>query len=320
MDGTLDPLTGSFTICSVVEPLGGFCAPEPCKTGVGSFTLKASCNGTGYQGASIGCYDGYLTTVGEGTCSDIRTLTRLAEVACSGRSSCSVPTPTPSLLEASCSCDGIETTAIIPGQAATVTSYAKVEGVNISTAQVRSQSFFLAEGNDTVATIIARSGDIAASLVAASDEAVRYESQWSFPVPELKPGVDYRIWSTIACVPRTNAYDTSSENNSSVLGQAYALSVPGAAAEVYQKTCSFIKFRAASAETSPQCELHAKGDANCDSSLNTDDFNTWRDEFIASRNPNVTPTALRSDFNNDGVVNTDDFNIWRDGFLNSNGG
>jgi hypothetical protein len=59
----------------------------------------------------------------------------------------------------------------------------------------------------------------------------------------------------------------------------------------------------------------AKGDANCDSKTDTDDFNTWRDEFLAFRNISATPPPPKSDFNGDGTVNTDDFNLWRDGFL-----
>jgi hypothetical protein len=76
------------------------------------------------------------------------------------------------------------------------------------------------------------------------------------------------------------------------------------------------------------CKLHSLGDANCDEKINTDDFNIWRDEFLASVVPTKTGSKIipdahaqrpaRSDFNSDGRVNTDDFNIWRDGFLKFN--
>jgi hypothetical protein len=62
----------------------------------------------------------------------------------------------------------------------------------------------------------------------------------------------------------------------------------------------------------PACTFKTQGDANCDTEVDTDDFNIWRDEFL-----NLS-TYKRSDFNSSGIINTDDFNIWRDGFLNPN--
>lgn len=58
------------------------------------------------------------------------------------------------------------------------------------------------------------------------------------------------------------------------------------------------------------CPLKKNGDANCDGSVNTDDFNIWRDELLGGSQ------AKKADFNGDNTVNTDDFNIWRDGLLN----
>ena len=206
-------------------------------------------------------------------------------------------TPTPSFNPAACKCDGIEYTALFSGQSTTITSYGKVEGADTSKAIVRNQSFFLAEGAETIARIIGRSGPIGSMVVSSTPEKVRYQSKWTFTLPQLKTGATYRIWSQINCQPKLQAINYSPTrktvfgtsipaqpksfidrmieflNNlfgvreaATTTSTATPTSEPGTGTgiileelaptgkkslqlepiyplEVYQKTCSFIKFR-----------------------------------------------------------------------------
>jgi hypothetical protein len=174
---------------------------------------------------------------------------------------------------ASCACDGIANTDLFSGQNATITSYAKVFGEDVNNAQVVDQKFFLAEGAETIATIIARSNPIPAIVIDTSSLQVRYQSQWQLQLPQLKPGATYRLWSQINCQPKTSVYSYSSLSRKVVLGQQTqsaslldnivnsvksflsSSNTKSLAANnslqletvtpvnVYQKTCSFIKFK-----------------------------------------------------------------------------
>lgn len=80
-----------------------------------------------------------------------------------------------------------------------------------------------------------------------------------------------------------------------------------------------------SATPIPDCPLHNQGDANCDGKVDTDDFNIWRDQFVANNNSSYhfveqsyAQSAYSADFNRDNKIDTDDFNIWRDGYLSLN--
>jgi len=185
-----------------------------------------------------------------------------------------IPTPTPPPFNpASCVCDGIANTDLFSGQNATITSYAKVVGLDVSKAQVVDQKFFLAEGAETIATIIARSNSIPATVIDTSSSQVRYQSQWQLQIPQLKSGATYRIWSQINCQPKTVVYNYPSLSHKVVLGQqtqsASRLDIIINAlrnflssstnrlltgkkslqletitpVNVYQRTCSFIKFK-----------------------------------------------------------------------------
>lgn len=203
----------------------------------------------------------------------------------------SSPTPTPTPFNpAACKCDGIEYTDIFSGQPTTITSFGKVEGADTSKAIIKDQKFYFAEGAETIAKIIGRSDPIPATVVSSSPEKVRFQSKWSFTLPQLKSGATYRIWSQINCQPKlaftpskkVAAAETYSKsfidrmidflNNLFGRGPAATTSqvspTPGAGegfgmimteptptskrslqletiypGEVYQKTCSFIKFR-----------------------------------------------------------------------------
>ncbi len=198
-------------------------------------------------------------------------------------------TPTPVFNPAACKCDGIEYTSIFPGQPLTVTSYAKVEGADVSKAMIKDQTFFLAEGAETTATIIARSGPISASVVSNASDKVRYSSVWNLTLPQLKSGATYRIWSQVNCQPTISTMTTSTKSvagattqqsfidrmlsflnglfggrstsvktaptptpvsststfsgNVTPTGKKSLQLEPIYPVEVYQKTCSFIKFR-----------------------------------------------------------------------------
>lgn len=73
------------------------------------------------------------------------------------------------------------------------------------------------------------------------------------------------------------------------------------------------------AETQPtppsvSCELHPKGDANCDGKYTKDDFDIYLVEYFAF-NENVTDiTKIRTDFNGDKKVNSEDFAILQSSF------
>jgi hypothetical protein len=117
------------------------------------------------------------------------------------------PTPLAAFNPASCTCDGIENSTIIPGQPATITSFAKVIGADVASAKVVDQKFFLAEGAETMATIIAKSEPIAASVLSNTPALVRYQSVWQVNIPQLKAGSTYRLWSQINCQPKQTAYN-----------------------------------------------------------------------------------------------------------------
>jgi hypothetical protein len=131
------------------------------------------------------------------------------------------PSPTPTAFNpAACKCDGIEYTGLFSGQLATITSYARVEGADASRAVVRDQSFFLAEGAETMARIIGRSGPITSVVVPSRQSGtVRFQSRWTFTLPALKPGATYRIWSQVNCQPRLQAFNYGLPPSKAVLAE-----------------------------------------------------------------------------------------------------
>lgn len=139
---------------------------------------------------------------------------------CGSNNKCQVPpTPTPTSTPTpipfnpdSCKCDGIQYTDLVTGATATITSFAKVEGKDVSTARVESQTFRFFEGDDIVAKLVSQTNPIPATIDSQEPNKVRYKSVWSFTLPDLKPGLTYRIQSVINCKPRTVALSFTPAN------------------------------------------------------------------------------------------------------------
>lgn len=124
------------------------------------------------------------------------------------------PTPTPTPIPFNpdaCKCDGIDYTALVSGQQATISSFAKVLAGDTANAKVESQVFTLYEGAETLAKIIEKSNPIPATIVSTDQEKTRYVSKWAINLPDLKPGATYRIQSVPNCVPKVQAFNFSSE-------------------------------------------------------------------------------------------------------------
>ncbi len=134
---------------------------------------------------------------------------------CSGGTCQPAPTPTPAFNPNSCTCDGIDYSSLAAGPV-TITSFAKVTGADIPKAQVVSEKFFLTQGTETTGAIIASSDHIASSIASQDANKVRYQSQWSFTMPQLTTGATYRIWSQISCQPKAAVYNYQQPSN--VLG------------------------------------------------------------------------------------------------------
>ena len=60
------------------------------------------------------------------------------------------------------------------------------------------------------------------------------------------------------------------------------------------------------------CGTKEYGDANCDGSVELDDFVVWRADYINGMNSSCT----NGDFDGDGRVELSDFVIWRSGYIN----
>ncbi len=70
-----------------------------------------------------------------------------------------------------------------------------------------------------------------------------------------------------------------------------------------------IRVTSTQAPTAAACPTHAQGDANCDTKIDLNDFETLRKELVGER---ATNTA---DFDRDGKVNLTDYEIWRRAFV-----
>jgi hypothetical protein len=61
------------------------------------------------------------------------------------------------------------------------------------------------------------------------------------------------------------------------------------------------------------CRSRANGDANCDQSIDLEDFSAFREEFVHQK----TVTLRTGDFNDNGVLDLLDFEAFRKGYINS---
>lgn len=120
------------------------------------------------------------------------------------------PTATPASGTATCKCDGFDASTLIPGSAATFTSFAKVEGTDISKATVKDITFSFAKGNDITTTRIAKSDPIPASAISGS--AGRYKASWNYTLPaNLERGAVYSVWANINCVKSPTALNSTAQ-------------------------------------------------------------------------------------------------------------
>jgi hypothetical protein len=127
---------------------------------------------------------------------------------------------------ATCTCDGIEYTAIFAGSDVTITSFSKIVGADVNNAKVVSEKFMMTKGLSIENnTIIAQSGDIQSQIISNSSSLVRYQTQWKVKLPSnLEPGATYTIWNTINCQPKSNTVSYNSSNKMNVLGAQSAQS------------------------------------------------------------------------------------------------
>jgi hypothetical protein len=63
------------------------------------------------------------------------------------------------------------------------------------------------------------------------------------------------------------------------------------------------------------CITHNLGDANCDNSIDLQDFSKFREEFILFRKDELVISKAASNFNNDLSVDLSDFEIFRKGYI-----
>jgi len=70
--------------------------------------------------------------------------------------------------------------------------------------------------------------------------------------------------------------------------------------------------------TPPFCSKKSQGDANCDESIDENDYNVWKCEFLGGGTCQNTSSQKKADFNSDNKVDLIDFEIWRRNFSFSN--
>lgn len=104
----------------------------------------------------------------------------------------------PPFNQAMCHCDGINTSALIPGQPATFTAFGKVEGSDTKVAEVTSMSFHFAsikpDGTGTK-DVLPTSGPIPVEIVSSTPALVRYKATWKITIPvNIDPKLTYTVF------------------------------------------------------------------------------------------------------------------------------
>lgn len=117
-----------------------------------------------------------------------------------------VPTPTPDFNEAMCKCDQMNVGQIALGQPIQVEAFAKVEGSDVSKAEVQGMKFRIYEGNAGAGRVreLPEKGDQPVTVVDNSPTLVRYRAEWTAN-PQIKTGEEYRIVATPLCVAKQAA-------------------------------------------------------------------------------------------------------------------
>ena len=109
-----------------------------------------------------------------------------------------------------CKCDGFEAEVLeYPSDKPFVfNAFAKVEGTDISKANVESIQFKMSESdrnNPNTGTVIAQSEALTPEIVSANSSKVRYKASWSLTPPTINPNKVYRVFSEIKCKPKTKS-------------------------------------------------------------------------------------------------------------------
>jgi hypothetical protein len=119
---------------------------------------------------------------------------------------CRTPTapPPPGFRSDMCKCDGVEHTAIFPGQQAVITAFAKVEGADVNLARVTGMEFKFLPALPGSNEVIAMATQPVEPII-NTRSLVRYKSNWAINVPfNILPKVPYRIIARPVCQPVTN--------------------------------------------------------------------------------------------------------------------
>lgn len=139
--------------------------------------------------------------------------------SCIDRKCQAPPTPTPTLPPFSqdmCKCDGIELSPkeFGAGSKLTVTAYAKVEGSDVSYAEVAKILFSSGKGVDpNIRRDVPYEVPVAVQIIENTPNKVRYKAIWSYKVPDkIDPKLTYRIWADPVCVRKGEAGKISSSS------------------------------------------------------------------------------------------------------------
>lgn len=134
----------------------------------------------------------------------------------SGKKICQTPFD-----EGACKCDGFNALNLQNPTNSNFQfeAFGKVEGANVSSAQVKSIQFQMTKSTKSspnAGTVIATSDILTPQIVSNTSSKVRYRSTWSVTPPAFDPNGVYRVFSTIKCARKSA---TPSASLGAVLGQ-----------------------------------------------------------------------------------------------------
>lgn len=132
------------------------------------------------------------------------------------------PTPIPDFNNAMCKCDGIDVSGLIQGQKAVVNTFGKVEGVDITKAQISSMTYNFGVAsvkNPNLVKPLITPVQIPAVITENTSAKVRYKTSFEFVVPTPPANNPlYRVWTEIKCTKKTTA--ALSDSSQVVLGNS----------------------------------------------------------------------------------------------------
>lgn len=225
--------TGNVKSCQGVKDGGGgdcsFCKPSfagsPRGTCEPPLACKSACdtrNPTACKGAtdankndcstcvpnSTGDINGTCQSAACNTPCDIKNPNACKGATDSNKQDCSAcradvggnNTCQPPFNEAMCKCDGIDTSALVPGQPARFMAFGKVEGSDTKVAEITSMVFHFATVNaDGTGTKdvpgVPKSGPIPVEVISTTPTLVRYRAVWKITIPaNLDPKLTYTVF------------------------------------------------------------------------------------------------------------------------------